>query len=88
MTEQGTVVHRNGFSNMTHRTQITGDKHQMFYYFNISCIVMLMAPHLYYQVVLYTVGSSGFWQRIILTDSEVLDNYVDVGNILMYTCAL
>jgi hypothetical protein len=73
MTEQETcVVHRNSFKDMTHHTQFTGDKHQMFYYFSISCLVMLMVPHLYNQAALYTVGSSCFWQGIILTDFEVL----------------
>jgi hypothetical protein len=73
MTELETcVVHTNSFKDVTHRTQFTGDKHQMLYYFSISCIVMLMAHHLYNQAVLCTVGSSCFWQRIILTDFEVL----------------
>jgi len=73
MTGQETcAVHSNTVNNVTHRTKFTGDKHQMFYYCSISCIAMLMLPHLYNQAVLYTAGSSCFWQRIILTDFEVL----------------
>ena len=73
MTEQETcAVHRNSAEHMTHHTKFTGDKHQMFYYCSISCIATLMVAPLYNQAVLYTVGSSCFWQRIIPTVFEVL----------------
>jgi len=73
ITEQETcVVHRNTVNNVTHCIKFTGDRHQMFYCCNISCIAMLMVPYLYNQAVLCTAGSSCFWQRIIPTDFEVL----------------
>jgi hypothetical protein len=34
--------------------------------------LMLLVLHIYNQAALYTIGSSCFWQRIILTDFEVL----------------
>jgi hypothetical protein len=49
--QEACVIHRDSFKDVAHSTQFTGDKHQMFYYFSISCIVMLMAPHLYNKTV-------------------------------------